>query len=120
MPAGPGDSRGGARPLRPAHQGAGARCGCGPGGAARHRQYGDPGADGGGVPVSGQRGTHPAWCTGDHSPDGGHSSEAVIVEPDGEGLTRAVLYLWQPPGSPVMLAAELSGDQDGEAMLYLL
>jgi len=41
------------------------------------------------------------------------------VEPDGESSTRAVLYLWQPPGSPVMVAAELSGDRDEEAMLYL-
>lgn len=69
--------------------------------------------------MSGQSGTHPVWCTCDHSAEGGHSSETVIVEPDGAGLTRTALYLWQPPGGPVVVAAELSGDGDEEAMLYL-
>lgn len=69
--------------------------------------------------MSEHSGTHPAWCTGDHFLDGAHSSAPVVIEPDGAGLTRTVLYLWQPQDSPVMVAAELSGDGDEEAMLYL-
>lgn len=69
--------------------------------------------------MSGQGGAHPAWCTGDHPLEGGHSSQAVTVEPDGMGYTRALLYLWQPPGSPVMVAAELGADGDKAAMLHL-
>lgn len=69
--------------------------------------------------LSGPGEAHPAWCTGDHSLEGGHSSQAVTVEPDGMGYARALLYLWQPPGSPVMVAAELSADGDEAAMLYL-
>lgn len=69
--------------------------------------------------MSEQSGTHPTWCVGDHGPDGGHSSRAVTVEPEGPGLTRAVLNLWQPPHGPVMVAVELSSDGDEEAMLYL-
>jgi len=69
--------------------------------------------------MSEQSATHPAWCTRNHSPDGGHVSEAVIVGPDASGSTHAVLYLWQQPGSSAMVAAELTGDGDDEAMLYL-
>jgi len=61
---------------------------------------------------------HPDWCNRSHSPDGAHSSEPITLD-QGEGYTGAVLYLWKPPGSPVMVAAELSGDGDEETMLYL-
>lgn len=69
--------------------------------------------------MSEQGATHPAWCTRNHSPNGGHANEAVIVEPGAAGSTLAVLYLWQQPASSAMVAAELTGDGDDEAMLYL-
>lgn len=62
---------------------------------------------------------HPDWCTRSHSPDGAHSSEPITLDQEDAGYTGAVLYLWHPPGSPVMVAVELSGDEDEEAMLYL-
>lgn len=69
--------------------------------------------------MSEHSGTHPAWCSGGHSLDGAHASTPVVIEPDGAGLARTVLYLWRPQGSSVMVAAELRAAGDEEPMLYL-
>lgn len=63
--------------------------------------------------------THPTWCTRPHPPQGPHCSDTATVNQDGAGYACAVLYMWQPPGKPPMVAAELTGDGDDEAHLYL-
>ncbi|HET8661609.1 MAG TPA: hypothetical protein VFM55_21755 [Micromonosporaceae bacterium] len=64
-------------------------------------------------------GGHPTWCTRSHPPQVPHSSDITTVKQDRAGHACAVVYLWQPPGKPLMLAAELTSDGDDEPHLYL-
>ncbi|HET8682500.1 MAG TPA: hypothetical protein VFM54_11590 [Micromonosporaceae bacterium] len=71
-----------------------------------------------GSPCTGQAETHPTWCARSHSPDAAHCGPTVSVEQGHLSLTRTDLYLWQPPGNPVMLAAELRSDDDTDPLLF--
>lgn len=68
--------------------------------------------------MNGQSQFHPGWCMNAHSSEEAHASQPITLD-QGAGYTSAVLYLWRPPGSPVMIAMELSGDGHEEALLYL-